>query len=129
MTSLKRRRYIERYVTMFGATKTFQHGNTKENLLYTTIYISFVMQSVSFLVLYQTFPYIGSSGSRYDMYNTDFHLKISEISNIACRWVKMIPEILKPAQDNFVFGVCKLFHINSKTNEGPRSRTDGYHPT
>ena len=57
-------------------TKTVPHGNTDENLLYMTIYISFVMQSVSFLVLYQTFPYIGSSGSQYDINNTDFRLKM-----------------------------------------------------
>ena len=56
-------------------TKTGPHGNTDGNLLYMTIYISFVMQSVSFLVLYQTFPYIGSSGSQYDIHKTDFHLK------------------------------------------------------
>ena len=55
---------------------TVLHGNTEENLLYTTIYISFAMQFVSFLVLYLAFPYKGSSGSRYDMYNTDFDLKI-----------------------------------------------------
>ena len=46
------------------------------------------------------------------MYKTDFDLKMSEISNIACRWVKTMPEILKPrglhAHGNFVSGVCKL---------------------
>ena len=53
------------------------------------------MQSVGFLVLYQTFPYIESSRSRYNMYITDFDLKMSEISNFACKWVKTMPEILK----------------------------------
>ena len=37
---------------------TGPHFNTEENLLFTTIYISFEMQSVCFLVLYQIFPYI-----------------------------------------------------------------------
>ena len=40
------------------------------------------------------------------------YLKMSEISNIACRRVKTMPEILKPrplhVHGNFVFGVCKL---------------------
>ena len=40
---------------------TGPHCNTEENLLFTTIYISFEMQSVCFLVLYKIFPYIGSS--------------------------------------------------------------------
>ena len=30
------------------------------------------------------------------MYKTDFDFKMSEISHIACRWVKTMPEILKP---------------------------------
>ena len=59
-----------------------------------------------------TFSCIGSSGSRYDMFQTDFDFKTSEISNIACRWVKTMPEIFKPwsphAHGNFGFGVCKL---------------------
>ena len=67
---------------------------------------------VCFLVLYQTFPCIGSSGSRYDMFKTDCDYKMSEISNIACRWVKTMPEVLKPGplhvRGNFVFSVCKL---------------------
>ena len=46
------------------------------------------MQYVCFLVLYQTFSCIGSSGSRYDMLKNDYDFKMSEISNIACRWVK-----------------------------------------
>ena len=108
---------------------TDPHCITKENLLYTTILISFVVQYVCFLVLYQIFPCIGSSGSRYDMFTTDCDFKMSEISNIACRWVKTMPELLKPrplhVHGNFVFSVCKLF----KAKEGPRSRTDGYHPT
>ena len=57
-------------------------------------------------------PCIGSSGSRYDMFKNNFDFKISEISNIAFRWMKTMPEILKPrllhAHGNFVFGVCKL---------------------
>ena len=84
----------------------------KGNLLYTTILISFVVQYVCFLVLYQTFPCIGSSGNRYDMVKTDCDFKMSEISNIACRWVKTMPEVLKPrplhVHGNFVFSVCKL---------------------
>ena len=108
---------------------TGPHCITRENLLYTTIFISFVVQYVCFLVLYQTFPCIGSSGSRYDMFKTDCDFKMSEISNIACRWVKTMPELLKPrplhVNGNFVFNVCKLL----KAKEGPRSRTDGYHPT
>ena len=91
--------------------------------------ISFVVQYVCFLVLYQTFPCIRSSGSRYDMLKTDCDFKMSEISNIACRWVKTMPEVLKPrplhVHGNFVFSVCKLL----KTKEWPRSRTDGFHPT
>ena len=42
----------------------------------------------------------------------DFDFKMSEISNIACRWLKTKPEIMKPrplhAHCNFVFSVCKL---------------------
>ena len=37
------------------------------------------MQSACFLVLYKIFPYIGSSGRRYDIYKTDFDYKMSEI--------------------------------------------------
>ena len=37
---------------------TGPHCNTEENLLFTTIYISFDVQSVCFLFLYQIFPYI-----------------------------------------------------------------------
>ena len=70
------------------------------------------MQSVCFLVLYQIFLYIGSSGRRYDTYKTDYYPKMSEISNIACRCVKTIPEILKSrgihAYGNFVFGVSNI---------------------
>ena len=81
-------------------------------MLYMTILISFVVQYVCFLVLYQTFPCIGLSGSRYDMFKTDCDFKMSEISNIACRWVKTIPELLKPrplhVHGNLVFSVCKL---------------------
>ena len=55
---------------------------------------------------------MGSSGSRYDMFKTDCDFKMSEISNIACRWVKTVPEVLKPrplhVHGNFVFSVCKL---------------------
>ena len=43
---------------------TDPYCNTGKNLLFTTIYISFEMQSVCFLVMYQFFPYIGSSGRR-----------------------------------------------------------------
>ena len=96
---------------------TVPHCNTEENLLYTTL-----MQSVRFLVLYQTFPYKGSSGSRYDMYQTDFDLEMSEISNIGCKWVKTMAEILKPrglhAHVNFVFGVCKLMFSCKKQTKG-----------
>ena len=90
---------------------TDPHCIKRENLLYTTILISFVVQYVFFLVLYHTFPCIGSSGSRYDMFKTDCDFKMSEISNIACRWVKTMPELLKPrplhVHGNFVFSVCK----------------------
>ena len=114
MTSLKWRRYKERYVTLFGATRRFNRSTLhyKGNLLYTTILISVVVQYICFLVLYQTFPCIGSSGSQYDMFKTDCDFKKSEISNIACRWVKTMPEVLKPrplhVHGNFVFSVCKL---------------------
>ena len=37
------------------------HCNTEETCFFMTIYISFEMQSVCFLVLYKIFPYIGSS--------------------------------------------------------------------
>ena len=91
---------------------TDPHCITKENLLYTTILISFVVQYVCFLVLYQTFPCIGSSGSRYDVFKIDCDFKMSEISDIACRWVKTMPELLKPrplhVRGNFVFSVCRL---------------------
>ena len=63
------------------------------------------------------------------MFKTDCDFKMSEISNIACRRVKTMPELLKPrplhVHGNFVFSVCKLL----KAKEGPRSITDGYHPT
>ena len=43
---------------------------------------------------------------------TDFDSKMSEIINIACRWVKTMPVILKPrgkhAHGNFVFGVSYI---------------------
>ena len=85
---------------------------SREHLLYTTTLISFVVQYVCFLVLYQTFPCIGSSGSRCGMFKTDCDFKMSDISNIACRWVKTMPELLKPrplhVHGNFVFSVCKL---------------------
>ena len=91
---------------------TDPHCITRENLLYTTILISFVVQYVCFLVLYQTCPCIGSSGSRCGMFKTDCDFKMSEISNIACRWVKTMPELLKPrplhVHGNFVFSVCNL---------------------
>ena len=91
---------------------TDPHYITWEKLLYTTILINFVVQYVCFLVLYQTFPCIGSSESRYDMFKTDCDFKMSEISNIACRWVKTMPDLLKPrplhVHGNFVFSVCKL---------------------
>ena len=52
------------------------------------------------------------------MFKNDFDFKMSKISNIACRWLKTVPEIMKPmplhAHGNFVFGVCKL----QKANEG-----------
>ena len=80
-------------------------------MLYTTILISFLVQYF-FLVLYQTFPCIGSSGSRYDTFKTDCDFKMSEISNIAFRWVKTMPKLLNPrplhVHGNFVFSVCKL---------------------
>ena len=94
MTSLKWRRYIERYVTLFGATKMFQPIHTAlqgKFALYDDLN-QFCGAYVCFLVLYQTFPCIGSSGSRYDMFKTDCDFKMSEISNIACRWVKTMPE-------------------------------------
>ena len=93
-------------MTLFGATKTFQP-------IHTALQGKFALyDDVCFLVLYQTFPCIGSSGSRYDMFKTDCDFKMSEISNIACRWVKTMPEVLKPrplhVHGNFVFSVCKL---------------------
>ena len=46
------------------------------------------------------------------MFKTDCDFKMSEISNIACRWVKTMPEPLKPrplhVHGSFVFSVCKL---------------------
>ena len=91
---------------------TDPHCITRENWLYTTILISFVVQYVCFLVLYQTCPCIGSSGSQCGLFKTDCDFKMSEISNIACRWVKTMPELLKPrplhVHGNFVFSVCKL---------------------
>ena len=64
------------------------------------------MQYVYFLVLYQTFPCIGSSGSRYDMFKNDYDFKMSEMSNIACARNFKKPMPLH-AHGNFVFGVCK----------------------
>ena len=91
---------------------TDPHCITRENLLYTTIFISFVVQYVCFLVLYQAFTCIRSSESRYDMFKTDCDFKMSKISNVACRWVETMPELLKPrplhVHGNFVFSVCKL---------------------
>ena len=49
---------------------------------------------------------------------TDFDFKMLAGSNIACRCVKTIPEILIliHAHGNFVFGVCKLgFSCNQRT--------------
>ena len=98
--------------------------NTQGNLFFTTIYISFVMQSVCSLVLYQIFPHIGSSGRRCDIRKTDFDFKMSEISNITCRWVKKMPEILKSrgihvhAHGNFVFGVCIISFSCKKQTKG-----------
>ena len=101
---------------------TVPRCNTGENLLFTTIYISFEMQSVCFLVLYQIFPYIGSSGRQYDTYKTDFYPKMSEISNIACRCVKTVPQMLKSrvkhAYDNFVFGVSNILFSCKKQTKG-----------
>ena len=80
------------------------------------------MQSVCFLVLYQVFPYIGSSGRQYDTYKTDFDSKMSEISNIACRWVKTMPEIFKSrgihAHGNFVFGVSNILFTRKRQTNG-----------
>ena len=62
------------------------------------------------------------SGRRYDTYKTDFDLKISEISNTACRWVKAMPENLISrgihAHGNFVLGVCKLSFSYTKQKKG-----------
>ena len=48
------------------------------------------------------------------MFKTDCDFKMLEISNIACRWVETMPEVLKPrplhVHGNFVFSVfvsCK----------------------
>ena len=80
------------------------------------------MQSVCFLVSYQIFPYIGSSGRRYDTHKTDFYPQMSEISNIACRCVKTMPEILKSrgihAYCNFVFGVGHILFRFKKQTKG-----------
>ena len=106
---VKRFKYLD---IVFSTGGSFSHCITRENLLYTTILISFVVQYVCFLVLYQACPCIGSSGSRCGMFKTDCDFKMSEISNIACRWVKTMPELLKPrpphVHGNFVFSVCKL---------------------
>ena len=98
MTSLKWQRYAERYVTLFGATKTFQpfHTAIQRKTCFIRQFISVFDAIRRFLVLYQTFPYIESSGSRYNMYKTEFDLKMSEISNFAGKWVKTMPEILTP---------------------------------
>ena len=67
MTLLTLHRTLCDVVRRHADVSTVLHGNTDENLLYTTIKYQFFMQSVSFLVLYQKFPYIGSSESRYDI--------------------------------------------------------------
>ena len=103
---------------------TGPHCIKKENLLFTTSYVSFKMQSVCFLVLYQVCPYIGSSGRRYDTYKTDFDSKMSEISNIVCRWVKTMPEILKSrgihAHGNFFFGVSNILFSCRNQKKGQK---------
>ena len=109
-------------VWLHKSVSTGPHCNTEENLRFTTIYISFETQSLCFLVLYQIFPYIGSSGRRYDTHKTDFDSKMSEISNIASRWVKTMPKILKPrgihAHGNFVFGVSNILFSCKKQTKG-----------
>ena len=73
-------------MTLFGATKTFQPIHTAlqgKFALYDDLN-QFCGANVCFLVLYQTFPCIGSSGSRYDMFKTDCDFKMSEISNQYC---------------------------------------------
>ena len=59
---------------------------------------------------------------RYDIYKTDFDSKMSEISNIACRWVKTMPEILKSrgilAHGNFVFGGSNILFGCKKQTKG-----------
>ena len=111
MTSLKWRRYIERYVTLFGATKTFQP-------IHTALQGNFALyddlnQFCGAICMFSRFvSNISMYRSRYDMFKTDCDFKMSEISNIACRWVKTMPEGLKPrplhVYGNFVFSVCKL---------------------
>ena len=101
-------------MTLFGATKTFQPIHTAlqgKFALYDDLN-QFCVAICMFSRFVSTFPCIGSSGSRYDMFKTDCDFKMSEISNIACRLVKTMPEVLKPkplhVHGNFVFSVCKL---------------------
>ena len=97
MTSLKRRLCVERHVDAILRHKdvpTVQHVKQTNNWLYTTIYLSFVMLSASFLVLHHAYPFMDSSGSRNDNIKTDFDFKMSERINVVFRWVKTVPKIL-----------------------------------
>ena len=66
------------------------------------------------LIFVFVFAYAKSrfSNDAAHMFKTDCDFKMSEISNIACRWVKTMPEPLKPrplhVHGSFVFSVCKL---------------------
>ena len=120
MTSLKWRRYIERHVTLFGTTKTLQLVQTViqgKLAFYDDLYqfcdvICMFSRFVSNISVYRIY------GRRYDTYKTDFYPKMSEISNIACRCVKTMPEILKSRgihdYGNFVFGVSNILFICKK---------------
>ena len=115
MTSLKWRRYIELYVTLFGAQRRFNRSTMhyKGKLaLYDDLNrfcgaICMLSRFVSNISVYR----IIWKPIRYVQNRLCF--KMSEISNIACRWVKTMPELLKPrplhVHGNFVFSVCKLY--------------------
>ena len=64
--------------------------------------------------------YIGSSARRYDTYKTDFYPKMTEISNIACRCVKTMPEIVNLGVYMLMttlFSVLEIFHSAVKSKQ------------
>ena len=101
-------------MTLFGNTKTFQP-------IHTALQGKFVLyddlnQFCGAICMFS--PFVSNISmyriiwNRYDMFKTDCDFKMSEISNIACRWVKTMPEVLTPrplhVHGNFAFSVCKL---------------------